>query len=163
MFYLEVFRALNRGRIQYVVAGGVAVILHGYMRFTVDLDLVVHLEDKNLGKLWDVLHKLGYQPKVPVTREQFTDRKERAKWPKYNMVVFAFFHLKDPTKLIDMFIREPIPFDLLRKKAVNVKSGGLTIPIISLEHLRKLKQKAGRDKDMIDLSNLDEIWRLKRK
>jgi len=47
MFYGEVFKALNKAKVKYVVAGGVAVALHGYQRFTQDLDLYVLLETKN--------------------------------------------------------------------------------------------------------------------
>ena len=62
MFYEDVFRALNKGKVRYAVAGGVAVVLHGYIRFTADLDLIIHLEEKNIDKflvaslLGDLLH-----------------------------------------------------------------------------------------------------------
>lgn len=39
----QVSEALNRARVRYLVVGGVAVALHGYLRTTADLDLVVQL------------------------------------------------------------------------------------------------------------------------
>ncbi len=48
VFYGEVFKALNKAKVKYVVAGGVAVVLHGYMRATGDLDLIVFLDQENL-------------------------------------------------------------------------------------------------------------------
>ena len=42
----EVFRALNKAKVKYVVIGGIAVVLHGYRRFTEDLDLMVYMEEK---------------------------------------------------------------------------------------------------------------------
>ena len=41
---------------------GSPVVLHGYERFTKDLDLIVILEDRNLAKLFDILRKIGYNP-----------------------------------------------------------------------------------------------------
>ena len=63
MFYGEVFKALNKAKVKYVVAGGVAVVLHGYHRLTKDLDLVVLLEKKNLEKFFEALKKIGYIPR----------------------------------------------------------------------------------------------------
>ena len=80
MFYGEVFKALNKAKVKYVVAGGVAVVLHGYHRSTKDLDIIALLEKKNLEKLFDAFESIGYMPKVPVTKKQFIDSKQRERW-----------------------------------------------------------------------------------
>lgn len=77
MFYEEIFRELNRRKIDYVVVGGVAVVMHGVVRLTADLDLMVHLEEKNLTKFVEVMNELGYKPKVPVKAESFIDPENR--------------------------------------------------------------------------------------
>ena len=51
MFYEEVFKILNKKRVRYVVAGGIAVVLHGFARFTADLDIILHLEEENRERL----------------------------------------------------------------------------------------------------------------
>ncbi len=43
----QVLGALNCAQVRYLVVGGVAVVLHGYLRTTADLDLVLHLEREN--------------------------------------------------------------------------------------------------------------------
>ena len=48
-----------------------AVMAHGYQRTTVDLDLVVQLLPQNLLTAFEVLGLLGYQPRIPVSDEQF--------------------------------------------------------------------------------------------
>lgn len=35
--------ALEKAGVRYLVAGGLAVVAHGYLRFTKDIDLVVQL------------------------------------------------------------------------------------------------------------------------
>lgn len=163
MFYGEVFKALNKAKVKYVVAGGTAVVLHGYERHTHDLDLMIFLEKKNLDKAFDAFKSIGYMPKVPVTKEQFTDEKQRSRWKKEKgMIVFSFVQRKPPFHLVDMFVDEPIPFETIYKNRVEAKVKGMTIPIISLDHLLKLKKWAGRDVDLIDITQLEAIKEIKK-
>ena len=163
IFYGKVFKALNKAGVKYVVVGGVAVVLYGYMRNTGDLDLIVLLEEKNLEKFYKALISINYLPKVPVTKEQFKDAKQRNQWKKTKgMIVFSFFNREPPFELIDMFVDEPIAFKELYQKKKNVDVGGLKVPLIGIDHLIKLKKMAGRDKDLNDITQLNEIKRIQR-
>lgn len=162
MFYAEVIRALNKNKVKYAIAGGVAVVVHGFNRFTADLDLIVELSVSNLEKFFDTVHSLGYRPKAPVSRDEFRDRQKHKQWiEKKGMVVFSFFHLKDHLKLLDVFVQEPIKFSEIEKKIEKIKIKNLTFPIVCIEHLKKLKTLANRAQDIIDIRNLEEIQRLK--
>ena len=158
LVYEDVFKVLNRARIKYVVAGGVAVVLHGFPRYTGDLDLMVYLDEKNLGRFFDTLGKVGFLPKVPVKKEQFQDGDTRERWKKEkNMIVFSFQNRQPPFRLIDMFVNEPIRFSDVDRKALRVKYGGVKVPIMSIEHLIELKNAAGRGKDLEDIVQLRAI------
>src|SRR3989339_733311 len=158
MFYEDVFRALNKARVRYLVAGGIGVVLHVFPRFTADLDLIIHLEEKNIDRFFDTLAKLGYRPRLTLTKKQFADRNNRNEWIKNrNMTVFSFFHLKEPFKTIDLFVKEPIRFELMAKDAEKIKVKGIAIPVVSIKHLIRLKEKAGRPEDRIDIDNLKII------
>ena len=162
-FYDHVIKTLNKAGVKYVVAGGVAVVLYGYPRFTRDLDLIVLLEEKNLSKFYDALGKIGYVPKVPVTKEQFMDKKQRKLWQKEKgMVVFSFVQKDPPFELIDMFVDEPIKFSDLYEKRKKAKIRDMVVPLISIDHLKKLKLKAVRPQDLIDVVQLDAMQRMGR-
>jgi hypothetical protein len=45
-----IVRSLNEGNVRYLIAGGVAVNAHGYIRFTQDVDLVIALDAANIGR-----------------------------------------------------------------------------------------------------------------
>lgn len=163
MLYEKVFKALNKAKVRYVVAGGVAVVLHGYQRFTHDLDIIADLEEENLGKLFDALRSVGYMPKVPVTKDQFVDAKQRDRWKKEKgMIVFSFVNNKPPFDLVDLFVNEPIKFDILMKKCETLSAKSICVPIAAIDHLVKLKQEAGRDKDLDDIVQLKAIKIIKR-
>ena len=158
MFYEEIFRELNRKRIDYVVVGGVAVVMHGVVRLTADLDLMVHLEEKNLTKFVEVMNELGYKPKVPVKAESFIDPENRRMWiEEKNMKVFSFYHPKKGIMLIDIFINEPVSYNKIRKDAVKMKIGNLLIPTVSIEDLIKLKEISGRPQDIADIEALKRL------
>lgn len=41
MFYLDLFSALDRYQVDYVLIGGLAISLHGIERATMDIDVAV--------------------------------------------------------------------------------------------------------------------------
>ena len=164
MFYGKVFKAINKARVKYVVAGGVAVYLYGYPRLTQDLDLIVFLEKNNLRKFYEALKSIGYLPKVPVTKDQFIDEKQRKQWKKEKgMIVFSFVSRQPPFQMIDMFVDEPIRFNDLYSKKKDMRIEGVKIPLIGIDHLLKLKKEAGRAKDLDDIIQLNEIKRIIKK
>lgn len=81
---------LERANVRYLVVGGVAVVLHGYLRTTLDLDLVLHLERDNVERALKALSGLGFQPQVPVPLSSFADPQVREGWfGDKNMTVFS--------------------------------------------------------------------------
>ena len=72
-----ILEGLNDAGVLYLIAGGLAVNAHGVLRFTADVDVVVHLVPDNIRKAFDALGALGYRPIVPVTSEGFADPETR--------------------------------------------------------------------------------------
>jgi len=162
IFYGEIFLAFNKAKIDYLVCGGVAVILYGFARLTVDLDLIVSLEKENLEKVYDVLTKLNYKPKTLIKKEEFIDKEKLKKLAKVkNMKVVSFYNLKEPLKVIDIGVNLPkIPAILKQKKYIKVKN--ITIPIISIDDLIEMKKNLARPQDLTDVENLKKIKKEKR-
>lgn len=79
-FYEPVIRALNEAQVRYVVVGGLAVVLHGYARFTVDLDLAVDLSPPEAAKVIDAMLALDLYPTAPIDPEGFADAATREVW-----------------------------------------------------------------------------------
>src|ERR1019366_6284386 len=158
MIYFELLKALEDNGIRYVVVGGVAVVLHGFVRATMDLDLIVSLDSVNTGKFLDLVGKLGYRPKVPVPLAQFGDPAKRQEWIETKgMRVFSLHHSKRVQELVDVFTKEPIPFEELYARRVRVPVEGISIIIASREDLKTLKRAAGRPQDLQDIAALEEL------
>jgi hypothetical protein len=164
MFYEEVFRELNKSKVRYLVVGGGAVVLHGVVRMTADLDLFVDLKESNLLKFAEVLTRLGYRPKMPVLASDFANATKREKWQKEkDMLVFSFYHIKRFQDHIDVFVYEPIRFKEAYKERKIMRTGLLKIPVISIRYLKRMKMLAGRPQDIADIEALKEVEILREK
>lgn len=155
--YEEVFRALNKARVNYVVCGGAAVVMLGFARLTVDLDLIVSLDKENLSKLYDTLLQLGYKTRVPVKKDKFIQKEILTKLAKEkNMKVMSFYDPKDAFKTVDIGVNLPNILQILKRRKF-VKAGNLNIPVIFIDDLIKMKKELARPKDIIDAENLKKI------
>jgi hypothetical protein len=162
MYYEDVFRALNDSEVDYLVVGGVALVLHGVVRLTVDLDLMVEMSESNLRKFVSALGGLGYKPKVPVSLSDFVDRDTRRRWVKEkNMKVFSLYHPKKPYSVVDVLVYEPIDYRKAREDRVVVDVKGVSIPVASAEHLKELKRISGRKQDLADIKALNDLEEIK--
>ena len=154
----SLFSALNKGKVRYLVVGGIAVNLYGIERATADIDLVVDLEENNLQKFIKVMKEHNYKPKIPVKLDDFTEKEKRENWIKEKgMMVFSLFDPQNPFFLLDVFVTEPFDFDEVFEARKEMKSGNVKIPVISIGHLVEMKEKTGRPQDVSDVFYLKKI------
>ncbi len=154
----KIFRNLNKEKVSYIVVGGVAVNLHGYIRFTGDLDLLVLLNEKNIQKMDKVMKKLKYFPRLPVSIYELGNQAKVNKWLKEkNLKAFTFMPPKNNPLEIDIIIEESLKFDAIAKNRVLKKISNVTIPVVSIVDLLKMKRRAGRANDLQDIEALLSI------
>lgn len=152
MFLFDLIGAFNKEHIQYAVAGGYAVALHGAVRGTVDVDLVLALDRENLIKAEAILKKLGLVSRLPISAEDvFSFRDEYIK--KRNLIGWNFYSSQDPTHMVDLIITH----DLRTMKTVTKKVGSLNIEILGINDLIEMKRQAGRPQDLADINALEKI------
>lgn len=159
--YLPLFKALNEKNVQYIVVGGLATVLHGYARFTAVVDLVINLNQAEAEKAINVITSIGLKPRAPVDPMQFTDKAIRESWINdKNMLVFSFFDPGNPLMVLDVFIREPFPFEEMIKRTVQMDFGDITVPVCAINDLIEMKKKSGRPKDLEDIKYLESVQNL---
>ncbi|MEM7483148.1 MAG: DUF6036 family nucleotidyltransferase [Acidobacteriota bacterium] len=145
---------------RFLVVGGVAVVMHGYLRTTLDLDLVVQLEEKNLRRALEVLSNMGMQPRPPVPLLSFADPTQRRQWVhEKNMKVFSLWHPQKSALEVDLFVEEPFDFDSVyaRSAPVPLEAGGTPIRLIGVRDLIAMKQAVGRHRDLDDIEALEAL------
>ena len=151
---------LNYAGVRYLVVGGLAVIAHGYIRTTVDIDLVLDPDASNLTNAVTVLTGLDYRPRVPVSMESFVDADERKRWQdEKDMVVFTVIKGGGSgASEVDLFLEPPFDFAAAYSEAFwQDLPGGGRVPFVDLMRLIDMKQDAGRAKDLTDLDILRKL------
>jgi predicted nucleotidyltransferase len=162
IFYEEIFRAFQKQKVKYVRVGGIAANLLGAMRNTADLDILVEMSDDNLKKIVTILKNQGYRVKHPVDPMKIADRKTRDDWiGKKHMKAFNFYK-EDELKEVDIIIESAVSFEEAKKNVVRIKVDDLTLPVISIDKLIKMKRKTGRAVDKLDIEELKKIKKLKK-
>jgi hypothetical protein len=155
---VEVAEALARHEVRYLFAGGMAVLAHGYLRTTMDIDIVVGLSSENIRAAFRALESVGYRPRQPITAEQFADEELRESWRREkHMLVLQFW--ADDKPGVDVFVYEPFDFEAELAKALIDKVNDATdAPFVTVETLLEMKRDAGRDKDLIDIEALNRLY-----
>lgn len=157
-YFEEFFKALNDDGVRFIVAGGVAVVLHGHARFTADIDLVIDLEPSAARLAIRSFSRMGLQPRVPVEPEAFADPKQRQAWIEdRGMMVFSLYDPNDPLRSVDLFVEPPIPFDELWSRSNLIALPTCQVRVVSLGDLIKMKKMAGRPQDVADIEALEAL------
>ena len=155
-----IFRALQESEARYLVVGGLAVIAHGYVRMTKDIDLVLDLSADALPRALRALESLGYRPIVPVKLADFARPELRQDWiENRNMKVFNLVSDQYPDVVIDIFAKEPFSFDAEYRAAVSKEvAPRVNAQVVALPALIALKLEADRPQDRADIDKLRKLY-----
>ncbi len=162
MSMFSLLKTLAEAQIEFVLVGGLAVALHGYQRVTMDVDVVLAMDEENLQRFLSVAKASGLRPTIPVEIESLTKPELIEQW--YREKGMLAFSLRGPQAMatvIDILVKPVIPFADLRHEATMVEVGPISIPVASIEHLITMKTGTGRSKDLIDIEELRKIQALK--
>jgi hypothetical protein len=154
-----IIRALNDANVKYLIVGGLAVNAYGYERLTRDVDLVIGLEPENIIRGLRALIGIGYQLSIPIQPEQFADERLRQEWRRdKDMIVLKLWSDRHRRTPVDVFVYEPFDFSREYTQArQEVVAGELTAPILSYQALLEMKRASGRDRDLIDVQQLQKL------
>ena len=150
---------MNAAGVRYLVVGGLAVLAHGYLRVTRDLDLVIALDGNNPKKALELFERLGYRPNIPVDLMDFADPEKRRTWQQEKgMQVYQLVSEQLMDCPVDLFVEEPFAFSDMFAERVEYELGvGTVIAVVGLQHLRAMKLQAGRPRDLLDLEELNQL------
>ena len=162
---VEILCALSDHRVDFVVAGGVAMVLHGVERTTLDLDVAVSLEPDNLRRFLEAMANLRLVPRAPVPPEIILDRESIARLIREkNALVFTFWSPQEPYRQIDLFLTRENSFDDLIADAYLLDIRARVIRVASRRKLIEMKSRVRpvRAKDISDIRALTELEKKER-
>jgi hypothetical protein len=149
MFLLEVAQALRREKVSYCIVGGYAVALHGALRGTIDIDLVISLEAEAFLGVEVAMNKLGLVSRLPIrASEVFAFRDEYIK--NRNLIAWGFVDPKNPVRQVDVILTTSVE----ELSPISFKLKGIPVRVASLRGLIQMKLSSQRPQDIEDVQAL---------
>lgn len=136
---LRVCRLLNRRRVRYLIAGGVAANLHGSVRATRDVDILVPRDAKNMAKLLEALSELPYGLAKELDAASIVDKPVTI--------------IGDDPRVDILTVAATVTFDEAYPRRVVRRIGGIRVPYLNLDDLIRSK-RTGRAQDASDVDLL---------
>lgn len=138
--FVDFLEACSKNEVEYLLVGGYAVILHGYIRSTADMDIWVNKTKGNYKKLAKAFNEFG----APIfSEEDFLGN-------KYDVWGIGI----EPTKIEIMGEVKGIKFEECLSECKKLEIKNFEVPYIHLKHLLMAKEAAGRFKDKADIEQL---------
>jgi hypothetical protein len=142
--FIDFIRLLNKKNVQYMVVGGYAVGLHGYPRYTGDLDIWIQISDTNAEKMMVVLNEFGVHiPKL--SKEDFL---------RENPLAGVHFG-REPLRIDILNSIDGVNFEECYSNKQTMIFEGTPIYYIHFDDLKKNKLSSGRTKDKADIEELE--------
>jgi predicted nucleotidyltransferase len=137
---------LNKFGVKYLVIGGIACVLHGYVRATTDVDILIERSTENAERLLEALSGLGWG----FARE----------WRAEEILARPITVIGDDPQVDIFTVAWSVKYDqaISRSSIVNVE--GVDIPLIGIDDLIATKQTA-RPLDAADVEALETIRRFR--
>ncbi len=152
MFYHELFRELERFQVKYLLIGGLAVNLHGIPRMTMDVDLWVDLIDDNLQNFFKAAASLHLKPILPVQLSELAMPAHRQSWiDARHMIAFSLSSDKATSPTVDLLLVSPLEFSGAYQHREIRTLSGVSVSLIAIEDLLRLKEAAARAQDAADM------------
>jgi predicted nucleotidyltransferase len=154
-----IIQALNEAGVRYLVVGGLAVVAHGHVRFTADLDLVLDFNEENLRRAMEVFESLGFRPRAPVPLRKFAETEIRQGWIRdKGLTVLSLFSDDHPLTEVDLFVADPFGFDQVYTRRVTMAiAPHVEATFVGLDDLVRMKKVAGRPQDLSDIEQLEDL------
>jgi Nucleotidyltransferase of unknown function (DUF6036) len=142
--YGALLAEISAAGVEYVVVGGLAVGVNGYVRATKDVDILIPPDPGNARRLRDLLARLGaVRPDGSPIPEGLPDGER-------------FVRARTSLGVLDVLPEgdTPLDFATMRAHAVRATIDGSPVRVVDLQTLVTLKLIAGRPEDRRDLEML---------
>ena len=157
---LHILSELTAAKVKFIVCGGVAVVLHGVERMTIDLDIALDFSPQNVKIFLTIIKKLKLLPRVPISPEFLSDKTQRELLIKEKgAVVFTFLDPNTPFRMIDVLLCEDKSYKALYSGSTSKRIGKHSIRLASKRQIIAMKKqvKPMRDKDRFDIKALERL------
>jgi Nucleotidyl transferase of unknown function (DUF2204) len=147
---LKFWAALQNQGVRYIMVGGYATNLHGFQRYTGDIDIWIEDSTENRKRLRKAFLECGMGDYYMLETMQFVPG-----WTDFNLLNGLRLDI-----MVSMKGLEGYSFDECLAIASIAEIDGIKIPFLHINQLIENKKAVNRPKDQIDVIELEKIKRL---
>jgi hypothetical protein len=144
---IKFWKAMKDNAVRYIIVGGYATNIHGYQRFTGDMDIWIQDTPENRSNLRKAFNDAGMGDYFMRERIQFVPG-------------WRDFRLNNGLKLdimVEMKGLEGYSFNECYQQATIADIENINIPFLHINQLIANKKAVNRPKDQIDVMELEKI------
>jgi len=142
--FKEFLKAFNNAGVDYILVGGMAVILHGYVRTTGDMDIWVRKTKENYNKITTAFKEFE-MPLFDMSLKNFLS-------DKFDVWSFG----RKPILIEIMTKVKGLEFEDAFSKAIYHEEDNIRIRFLHINSLLQAKRASGRYKDLDDIDQLSK-------
>jgi predicted nucleotidyltransferase len=139
--FLDFIKLCNEHEVKYLIIGGFAVSIHGFPRYTKDMDICIEMSNENAEKIIMVIEKFGFKS-LKLEREDFLKKE----------FITQLGH--EPVRIDIINHLECVTFNEAWNNKKVVKVENVPVNFIGFDELIKVKTNAGRPQDLVDVMKL---------
>lgn len=142
--FKEFIELLNEHKVKYLTVGGYAVSIHGYPRYTKDIDFWIWPNRTNISNLIKAIEEFGFGS-LELTQEDFMDPE--------NIIQLGY----EPNRIDLLTDIDGVEFENCYEHKSEIDIEGVKVDFININDLIKAKKKTGRLQDLADAENLEKV------
>jgi len=153
--FRHILEVLNKHKVEYIVVGGVAAVMHGAPMTTFDLDALVKVSGANAERLVEALSEL---------EAHFREHQDLLNPTEEDILAGGHLLLMTRAGPLDVlgYIGDNQRYDDLIDASVEIQTTMGPLRLLNLEELIEHKKRMGRPKDRAAADMLDEVLRFRR-
>ncbi|MEO0225048.1 MAG: DUF6036 family nucleotidyltransferase [candidate division WOR-3 bacterium] len=152
---LRILKMLYDCKIKYILVGGLAINLYGIPRTTVDVDIMIDLNNENILNLISCFKANGFRFRQPIDEKKLINNEYRKQLKEEkNVIVLTLENPNNPLEILDFFIDNPIDFNKAYSRKKTLKIDDFEIYLASIEDIIEIKKISNRPIDISDIENL---------
>jgi len=153
--FRHILEVLNKHKVEYIVVGGVAAVIHGAPMTTFDLDTLVKVDSANAERLVEALSEL---------ESHFREHQNRLSPTTQDILAGGHLLLMTRAGPLDVlgFIGNNQRYDDLVDASAEIQTSVGALQLLNLEELIEQKKQMGRPKDRAAAELLEAVLQYRR-
>ncbi|MGC8976663.1 MAG: hypothetical protein ACP5OB_03465 [Candidatus Ratteibacteria bacterium] len=146
---LNILKKLIEENIDFYIVGGMALVLYGIPRTTLDIDIIIPGDKEIIYKIFEIFEKENFK----------TEQKDILSVNTVALIEGQWITFEDEKgrEIFDILIEKKEKFEKVKKEVKKIKFGQNFLPVAPLKVIKEMKKETKRDIDIYDIELIEKF------